>query len=100
MARAALVRVKPGWQTGATLTWEDGSRTDLEWCVERKWLRLGGSSMSRAYELTPMGDSTELCYYFSERGPLSFSDGGAAHLASYEQCLRRLKQLLEDASRE
>ena len=97
---AALVGVVPGWQSGATLTWEDGSRTNLEALVERKSLRLGGSFMSTGYELKPTGDSTELRYFFEARGGASFSDNGAAHLASYEQSLRRLKQLLEDAPRE
>ena len=56
--------------------------------------------MSTSYELKPMGDSTELRYFFEARGGASFSDKGAAHLASYEQNLGRLKQLLEDAARE
>jgi hypothetical protein len=97
---ATLVSVEPGWQSGATLVWEDGSSSNLEACVARKLIRLGTRFMSRGYELIPIGDSTELRYFFEARGGASFSDKGAAHLASYEKNLRRLKQLLEDARRE
>jgi hypothetical protein len=93
---AALTHVVPGWQRGATLTWSNGSTSNLEECIDRKTLRLCSTFMSSTFELEPQGDDTELRYYFEARGGASFSDGGSAHLAAYRENLLRLKGLLED----
>jgi uncharacterized protein YndB with AHSA1/START domain len=92
---ARLKSVKPGWENGATMIWEQG-QSKLSSVVQQSVIEITSPFITNTIRLKALPDNKTLVEFeMAPRGGASFSDGGQAQKAKNDASLMRLKQAVE-----
>lgn len=91
-----LLRVVPGWESGATLFWQNGDHSTLEKVISQQEVTIPGKWLETVYRFSAIErENTRVEVEFIPHGGASFSDGGKGYLADMAEALKKLKQLVE-----
>jgi len=94
--RAVMKEVSPGWQKGATITWDQGPISTIRSFSTGKTVEIESPYISTTFSFTPLkGGATSVDVDFAPRGGATFNDGGMAHEKTVNAQLSRLKQCIE-----
>lgn len=94
--QGVLKKVDPGWQSGATLVWGNGDKSNIIMVEPQKIVQIGSTFMKTTYQFTALDKgSTKVEVKFAPMGGALFSDGGLAHKAQISSARAKLNQCLE-----